>query len=450
MNLSTILFSLQSSFVPGETDGKSLGNALTLDEDKSDFAQLFSEYTADYWQKSLEQLIGNIKSTIFKRFQDERMTESIVNFITFLVKSMISYFNQKDYTTAFDFMREALKNFFNVDLLKALTDNTTNQQLLSALDILCHSLIRIGVRANKQQMERGYFKEHLKEVIEDLKQYKSKIQSQKSMDHVFKMKIFLILTNKSSWLHHHLTLQDKYTEIKVGLKTLSTLISTAKQNGVTNPWASFSKAEIVTFYYYKGMQFLVDGSYSNAANGLAYSFEKCNKTEKKNSKLILRQFCIAKLLCGNKLPQEILTKYHLGFYKDLYKTMREGSLKKFNNLIDHIKYHWIKIGLYVTIDDLRELLYRRIIKKIFKILGIHFIKLKYIMNAFNLSAGSNEDEEEYNLENTECIVGNLISDQWIIGTIDFEKETGDMYVKLNKNNPFPKIEQVRKTNREFI
>lgn len=193
---------------------------------------------------------------------------------------------------------------------------------------------------------------------------------------------------------------------------------------------SFSLSQQITYRYFVGRKAMFDSDYKIADEYLTYAFENCHKQSKKNKRLILIYLVPVKMLLGFIPSKEVLEKYDLMQLWDLVQAVCQGDLKSFDELMEQHEAFFIKCGIYLIVDKLKIIAYRNLFKKAYLVLNTHQIPLEALQTALVWLGQSDVD-----LDETECLVANLINEGKIKGYISHQHRK----VVVSKQNPFPSL-----------
>ncbi|KAL3279958.1 hypothetical protein HHI36_017463 [Cryptolaemus montrouzieri] len=193
---------------------------------------------------------------------------------------------------------------------------------------------------------------------------------------------------------------------------------------------SFSLGQQITYKYFVGRKAMFDSDYKMADEYLTYAFENCHKSSKKNKRLILIYLVPVKMLLGYIPSKSVLEKYDVIQFWELVQAVCQGNLKAFDELIEVHESFFIKCGIYLIIEKLKIIAYRNLFKKVYHILKTHQIPVEALQTALVYLGQSDVD-----LDETECIVANLIYEGKIKGYISHQHRK----VVVSKQNPFPPL-----------
>ncbi|KAK9884866.1 hypothetical protein WA026_009088 [Henosepilachna vigintioctopunctata] len=193
---------------------------------------------------------------------------------------------------------------------------------------------------------------------------------------------------------------------------------------------SFSLSQQITYKYFVGRKAMFDSDYKKADEYLTYAFENCHKLSKKNKRLILIYLVPVKMLLGYVPSKSVLEKYDVIQFWELVQAVSCGNLKAFDELMEIHESFFIECGIYLIVEKLKIIAYRNLFRKVYLILNTHQIPVEALQTALVHLGQSDVD-----LDETECIVGNLIYEGKIKGYISHQHRK----IVVSKQNPFPPL-----------
>lgn len=193
---------------------------------------------------------------------------------------------------------------------------------------------------------------------------------------------------------------------------------------------SFSLSQQITYRYFVGRKAMFDSNYKDANEYLTFAFENCHKSSKNNKRLILIYLVPVKILLGYVPRKSVLEKYDLMQFWELVQGVCQGNLKLLDEVIDKHESFFIKNGIYLIVEKLKIIAYRNLFRKVYLMLNTHQIPVESLMCAMHFNGLTDVD-----LDETQCIVANLIYDGKIKGYISHQHRK----VVVSKQNPFPPL-----------
>lgn len=193
---------------------------------------------------------------------------------------------------------------------------------------------------------------------------------------------------------------------------------------------SFSLSQQITYRYFVGRKAMFDSDYKAADEYLTFAFENCHRQSKKNKRLILIYLVPVKILLGYIPSKSVLEKYDLLQFWELVQAVCQGNLRLLDEVIDKHEAFFIKCGIYLIVEKLKIIAYRNLFRKVYLMLNSHQITVESLMLAMHFNGYTDVD-----LDETQCIVANLIYDGKIKGYISHQHRK----VVVSKQNPFPSL-----------
>lgn len=193
---------------------------------------------------------------------------------------------------------------------------------------------------------------------------------------------------------------------------------------------TFSLSQQITYRYFVGRKAMFDSDYKMADQCLTYAFENCHKLSKKNKRLILIYLVPVKMLLGYIPSKQVLEKYDIVQFWELVRAVCQGDLKLFDEIMEKHETFFIKCGIYLIVEKLKIIAYRNLFRKVYLILNTHQIPVEALQAALVYLGQTDVD-----LDETECIVANLIYEGKIKGYISRQHRK----VVVSKQNPFPPL-----------
>lgn len=192
---------------------------------------------------------------------------------------------------------------------------------------------------------------------------------------------------------------------------------------------TFCLSQQITYRYFVGRKAMFDSDYKAADRYLSYAFENCHRLSHKNKRLILIYLVPVKMLLGYIPNQRVLEKYNVQEFSELVQAVCQGNLRQFDWIMEKHETFFIDSGIYLIVDKLKIIAYRNLFKKVYLILNTHQIPVEALQAALEWL------DQDVDLDETQCIVANLINDGKIKGYISHQHRK----VVVSKQNPFPSL-----------
>lgn len=191
----------------------------------------------------------------------------------------------------------------------------------------------------------------------------------------------------------------------------------------------------VTYKYYSGRLHLYDDRIREAAVDLTYAFSHMHREQYENMRRVLLYLIPAKILMGVLPSNNMLQKFNMRWFMDISNAIRTGNLRLFDDAVEKYEEFFIKGALWLAVEKMRPLVYRSLVRKV----GLSLSTTKEIQNKIALDKiriGLHMCQKEMEMDEIECIVANLIYNDYIKGYISHKVG----YLVLSKKNPFPQLQ----------
>uniref|UniRef100_A0A182WHI1 PCI domain-containing protein 2 homolog n=1 Tax=Anopheles minimus TaxID=112268 RepID=A0A182WHI1_9DIPT len=193
---------------------------------------------------------------------------------------------------------------------------------------------------------------------------------------------------------------------------------------------SFSLAQRITYKYFAGRKAMYDSDFKNAEEYLSFAFDNCPRRFTKNKRLILIYLTPVKMLLGYMPRKEVLERYNVLQFHDLASAVKEGNVRRFDEAIRRHEMFFINAGVYLIVEKMKILTYRNLFKKVHQLLQTHQIDMNAFQTALQFSG-----VEDVSMDETHCIVANLIYEGRIKGYISYQHNK----LVISKQNAFPSV-----------
>ncbi|XP_043481957.1 PCI domain-containing protein 2 [Leptopilina heterotoma] len=195
----------------------------------------------------------------------------------------------------------------------------------------------------------------------------------------------------------------------------------------------FALAQQITYKFFVGRTAMFDSDYKTADEYLTYAFEHCHKQSIKNKRLILTYLVPVKMLLGHMPKKFVLEKYNLLQFWELMEAVKKGNLRSLEEVMNKHESFFIEAGIYLIVEKLKIIAYRNLFKKVYLVLNTHQIPIQSLLTALEMYGVENIDMDE-----TECLVANLINEKKIKGYISHQHKK----LVISKQNPFPQLSSI--------
>lgn len=166
---------------------------------------------------------------------------------------------------------------------------------------------------------------------------------------------------------------------------------------------------------------------------LTYAFEHCHIQCSKNKRLILTYLVPVKMLLGFMPKQSLLEKYNLMEFWELMESVRKGDIRSLEGVMAKHEAFFIDAGIYLIVEKLKLIAYRNLFKKVYLALNTHQIPVLSLLVALQMYG-----MEDIDMDETECLLANLIYEGKIKGYISYQHKK----LVISKQNPFPSLSTI--------
>ncbi|XP_033223134.1 PCI domain-containing protein 2 [Belonocnema kinseyi] len=195
----------------------------------------------------------------------------------------------------------------------------------------------------------------------------------------------------------------------------------------------FALAQQVTYKFFIGRTAMFDSDYKTADEHLTFAFEHCHKQSIKNKRLILTYLVPVKMLLGHMPKKYALEKYNLMQFWELMEAVKKGDLRSLEDVMNKHETFFIGAGIYLIVEKLKTIAYRNLFKKVYLVLKTHQIPIASLLTALEMHG-----VEDIDMDETECLVANLINEKKIKGYISHQHKK----LVISKQLPFPQLSSI--------
>lgn len=194
---------------------------------------------------------------------------------------------------------------------------------------------------------------------------------------------------------------------------------------------SFPLSQQITYKYFVGRKAMYDSDYKTSDEYLTFAFNYCPRKFVKNKRLILIYLVPVKMLLGYMPRRETMQKYNVPQFHELSCALKQGNVRLFDDVMQKYEAFFIDTGIYIIVEKLKIIAYRNLFKKVHLILQTHQIDLQHFLTALKFVG-----EEDITMDETHCIVANLIAEGRIKGYISYQH---NKLVVSKQTSPFPSL-----------
>lgn len=141
-------------------------------------------------------------------------------------------------------------------------------------------------------------------------------------------------------------------------------------------------------------------------------------------------------MCLGVMPTEAIVRlYGLKELYELGRSIRQGDLRTFEYIVQKHQKSFIRLGVYLVLEQAKNIAYRSLFKRIHIITSNTRINLVIVERVMRWLG-----EEDIDLDEIECILSNLIFKNQVKGYLSHQKR----YLIVSKGDPFPVAAIVKK------
>lgn len=186
----------------------------------------------------------------------------------------------------------------------------------------------------------------------------------------------------------------------------------------------------ITYKYFVGRKAMFDSDYKSADALLSWAFARCPRRYATNKRMILIYLVPVRMLLGYMPCRAVLQQYDVLQFWELAAALRTGNVREFDEVIGRHEAFFIECGIYLIVEKLKTIGYRNLFKRVWLLTQSHQLDLLQFLEALRFVG-----ETEMTLDETHCIVANLIFEGKIKGYISHQHNK----LVVSKQNPFPAL-----------
>ncbi len=236
-------------------------------------------------------------------------------------------------------------------------------------------------------------------------------------------------------------------KIYFSLNTLSlcskliNVIEGPSSGGVMTNLHLFPVCDVVTYKYYNGRLKMFEDKFDEARECLRFALKHTPQSCFKNRQSILASLVPVEMYLGI-MPNEIISKkYGLHEFVTLGKSIIKGDVRTFSQILESHATRFIKSGVFLVLEQIKNTLYRSLFKKVYLLLNNTRLSLILFQQALQWLG-----ETTIDLDEIECILSNLIFQGKIKGYLSHQKR----FLVVSKIDPFPSHAIIKKFEIESI
>jgi hypothetical protein len=130
----------------------------------------------------------------------------------------------------------------------------------------------------------------------------------------------------------------------------------------------------------------------------------------------------------------VATKYGLHQYVTLAEAAKKGNLRDFDATFNAYRHNFIRLGVYLVLEQVRSTAYRNLFKR------FHLISSSTRLSIASIDAALKWMGIDTDMDEVECILANLIFQAKVKGYLSHQKRI----LVISKADPFPTGAVVKK------
>ncbi|CAB3259084.1 unnamed protein product [Arctia plantaginis] len=185
----------------------------------------------------------------------------------------------------------------------------------------------------------------------------------------------------------------------------------------------------VIFRFFVGRLAVLEGDFRVANHNLLFAFKQSHPNSYKNKRIILTYLLPVKMLLGYMPPKAFVEKYNLPIFWELLLAVKQGNLKKFEDVFEGNRRYFIDMGLYLAIENLRLLTYRNLFKRIYHSQRSNKITVSCFQAGLQLMS-----QEDVDASKTRLLIATLIYSNKMKAYLSYQRDLVIFY----SENAFPR------------
>jgi len=196
----------------------------------------------------------------------------------------------------------------------------------------------------------------------------------------------------------------------------------------------FPVCDVVTYKYYIGRLKMYEDRYEEAREALRFALKHTPQSALRNRQRILAILTPVEMCLGVMPSALISTKYGFHPYLRIAEAAKRGDLKEFDAAFREHRHIFIRLGVYLVLEQVRATAYRNLFKRFHLISSSTRLSIAAIEGVLRWM-GLDTDMDE-----VECVLANLIFQAKVKGYLSHQKRV----LVISKAEPFPFSSIVKK------
>ena len=196
----------------------------------------------------------------------------------------------------------------------------------------------------------------------------------------------------------------------------------------------FPVCDVVTYKYYIGRLRMYEDKYEEARDSLRFALKHTPLAMTRNRQRILAILVPVEMCLGVMPSPLVATKYGLHQYVTLAEAAKKGNLRDFDATFNAYRHNFIRLGVYLVLEQVRSTAYRNLFKR------FHLISSSTRLSIASIDAALKWMGMDTDMDEVECILANLIFQAKVKGYLSHQKRI----LVISKADPFPTGAVVKK------
>eukprot|EP01041_Mallomonas_annulata_P009576 gene9576-19901_t len=151
------------------------------------------------------------------------------------------------------------------------------------------------------------------------------------------------------------------------LQLCGKLINVVERTGFIESLEYFPVSDVVTYKYYIGRLKMLEDRFEEARESLSFALQYTPLSEIRNRQRILISLAPVQMCLGIMPSRMFETKYKLAVLSNLGEAVVRGDLKSFENIMKTNQRSFIRMGIFLVLEQVKVLVYRNLFKRVFLI-----------------------------------------------------------------------------------
>lgn len=211
------------------------------------------------------------------------------------------------------------------------------------------------------------------------------------------------------------------------LQLCGKLINLVETRDTMENLTMFPVSDVVTYKYYVGRLKMFEDQYEEARECFQFALKHCPRQNIRNRQLILINLVPIEMVLGVMPTQKVAELYDLHTMVELGEAVKKGDLRSFNAIVETYRPTFIRLGIYLVVEQLKAIVYRNLFKRIHKITDSTRLSVPMFQSVVKMLG------EDMELDEIECVLSNLIFKNIVKGYLSHQKRI----MVIGKSDPFP-------------